>query len=165
MNGVDAEILDMDDWETEMRKPPSLRLRLVWLWRDWVHNPWYWLKCRLWHRYNVVRIKTLPPTWCDRDDVLLHAAFQILTDFVEKERPFEWFDTKHSDHKKEWQTIRELYAWWTVARPARVDLLDTIKGRPTGEQYDQCWKQEDAWRAEDRKMLMRLVNVRGHLWT
>ncbi len=33
----------------------------------WWHDSWYWIKCRLWHRYNVVVCRPLPPTWCDRD--------------------------------------------------------------------------------------------------
>jgi hypothetical protein len=35
--------------------------------------------------YNVIKIETLPKTWQDRVETLLHANFQILVDFVEKE--------------------------------------------------------------------------------
>src|SRR4051812_47476278 len=45
----------------------------------------YYLKCRFWRKYNVVKVRSLPPTWVDRDRLLLHAAFQILCDVVEKE--------------------------------------------------------------------------------
>ena len=36
---------------------------------------------------KILKINTLNKCWCDRDDLLLHAAFQILVDFVEKEKP------------------------------------------------------------------------------
>lgn len=59
-------------------------------------------KCRdayLWIRnrikpFNVIKIEKLGPDWCDRDAVLFHAAFQVLVDFVEKERAFQptWDD-------------------------------------------------------------------------
>ena len=38
---------------------------------------------------KYVRIHTLEKGWHDRDNILLHAAFQILVDFVDKERPDE----------------------------------------------------------------------------
>ena len=84
-----------------------------------VAAPWYWLTCRVWHQFNVIRIKTLPPTWQDRDRVLLHAAFQILTDFVDREHPFDHFDVMASNNRDDWEEILRLYAWWTVERPAK----------------------------------------------
>lgn len=38
----------------------------------------YWLKCRLWHRYNVVVCESLPLTWNDRDQVgeVAHTAVE-----------------------------------------------------------------------------------------
>jgi hypothetical protein len=34
-----------------------------------------------------INISTLNRKWHDTDEVLLHAAFQLLVNFVEKERP------------------------------------------------------------------------------
>ena len=34
-----------------------------------------------------LKITTLDKGWHDKDEVLLHAAFQLLADFVEKEQP------------------------------------------------------------------------------
>ncbi len=33
------------------------------------------------------KIKTLGKGWHDKDEILLHAVFQVLTDFVEQEKP------------------------------------------------------------------------------
>jgi hypothetical protein len=38
---------------------------------------------------KILKINTLEKGWSDRDHLLLHASFQILVDFVEKESPFE----------------------------------------------------------------------------
>jgi len=126
-----------------------------------LHDFWYKLKCRLWHRFNVVVCRSLPPTWCDRDYLLLHAAFQILEDFVAKEQGHFYEDvyTLYADYDgddvalkaeveasareraAEWQTIRELYHWW-LGRKKNVT-----------DDYD-----------EDTAMLHKLIDVRGHLW-
>jgi hypothetical protein len=36
---------------------------------------------------NILKIDSLSDGWCDKDHVLLHACFQLLSDFVEKELP------------------------------------------------------------------------------
>lgn len=144
----------------------TLRYGFYRWWRTLVHDPWYWLKCRIWHRYNVVYVKTLPPTWVDRDELLLHAAFQILDDFVKKERPFEWFDTEDSQHAKEWIELDKLHVWWTSVRPNRPDSTAHIGNRKgTDEEYKLAWKIEDECETEDQENLHRLVNIRKMMWT
>ncbi|MFB2539274.1 MULTISPECIES: hypothetical protein [unclassified Acinetobacter] len=34
---------------------------------------------------NILKIDTLSENWYDKDGVILHACFQILTDFIEQE--------------------------------------------------------------------------------
>jgi hypothetical protein len=36
---------------------------------------------------RYLKIETLDKGWQDRDEILLHAAFQVLVDFVEREHP------------------------------------------------------------------------------
>ena len=38
---------------------------------------------------KYLKIHTLKKGWRDRDSIMLHAAFQILVDFVELEKPGE----------------------------------------------------------------------------
>lgn len=159
------EAMDFDGWDAwradVRRRHPvqyffreTARTTLAIWHRQFIHEPWYWLKCRLWHRYNVVVCRSLPPTWCDRDYLLLHAAFQILTDFIEKEEPWEFAATPDElresyseDRMRDWERIRLLYRWWKV----RVKEDD--------------WADVDAQRKEDNAMLHRLVNLRGYFWT
>ena len=132
-------------------------------WRVCVTDPWYWLRCRIWHRFNVIYIKTLSPTFHDRDRVLLHAAFQILTDFVDREHPFDHFDVTASDNRADWEEILRLYAWWTVERPAKLELLNTPCTTPTILRAVR--EAEEEHENEDQEMLVRLILVRKMLWT
>jgi len=118
-----------------------------------LHNFWYWLKCRLWHRYNIVVCKTLPPTWCDRDYLLLYAAFQILEDFVKYEKGhfyenvYELYlpdgEERARNEEAHWNIIRELYSWW--------------QRRKNDNDYDNY--------KEDNQMFHKLIDVRENLWT
>ena len=85
-----------------------------------IYDWWYYLRCLLFKRYNIVKIKTLPPTYSDPGEVLLHVAFQVLCNYIEKEDPFEWFDVSQNPEK--WDKIRNLYNWWKIERPARKEI-------------------------------------------
>lgn len=60
-----------------------------------------------------------------RDELLLHAAFQVLVDFVEKERPAR-FRYRDPGEKAKWNEVRALYKWWTKTRPSRKDPLSLL---------------------------------------
>lgn len=91
-----------------------------------VGSIWYYIKCRFWHQYNVIRIPTLPPTWTDRDEALLHAMFTILVSVVEEEGWLEhsvYYDDDCDpayDNRDDWQEMAELYDWWINVRPQRL---------------------------------------------
>lgn len=114
---------------------------------------WYYQICCYFFPYNVVKIRTLRRTWCDRDQVMFHAPFQILVDFVEK----EWMPDRGTffDIEKERKELAErqpgldeinqrelqgiiaqnastqeiwtLYNWWTKVRPNRKDPREHIR--------------------------------------
>ena len=48
----------------------------------------YYLRCMLVSKYNVIKIRRLPPTWTDCDTILHQFIFQLLEDFIEKEQPY-----------------------------------------------------------------------------
>ena len=96
---------------------------------------------------NMLNIETLSEEWSDKDSVMLHACFQLLKDFVEKEdiqhRRNSWCaDEKRISAKTE---IDELYNWWVSYSVS--DVLD-----------------EDSYELENT-MLFRLIKVRWALWT
>lgn len=141
---------------------------------------------------KILRIQSLEKGWCDKDEVMLHAVFQLLVDFVEQEKPDEVLDwSSDPKHKMAWKEIRSLYRWWTQTRPARRSPLDQKglkkppmrwKKIPDSDlrelvQYDKkkYWayaaaltkhfRLEKTWNEEDQRNLHRLVEIRQYLWT
>ena len=141
---------------------------------------------------KILKINTLDKGWCDKDHVMLHASFQLLVDFVEKERPDQIVDwDSEPEHKKAWKEIRALYKWWTQTRPIRTSPLDEkglkkppmrwkkVPGSDSRQlpdydkkkypEYEKAlkkhWRLEKKWEEEDQKNLHRLVEIRGFLWT
>jgi len=62
-------------------------------------------------RAHLLKVRSLDNQWHDKDELFLHTAFQILVDFVEKERPFKYIDWNYDKpHRQARQEIRSLYA-------------------------------------------------------
>lgn len=93
---------------------------------------------------RYLKINSLPSSkdWVDRDEIMLHACFQILEDCVDKEN----VDThcNYESNKDFVDEVRFLYKWW--------------KERKEKECNDN---QMD----EDDEMLFRLMKIRTALWT
>jgi len=53
--------------------------------KHWVSDKWYYIISCIFYKHNVVKIKTLSPTWSDIDVKLLHASFTLFCRCVEKE--------------------------------------------------------------------------------
>jgi hypothetical protein len=143
---------------------------------------------------KYLKIKALEKNqWYDKDVILLHAAFQVLVDFMEKEKPGEIVDWSENEvHANAWKEMQELYHWYVKERPARVDPLDDpnlkfpplefedVPGKPNlkmlveydHEEYadyraalEKCWELENEWNKEDQDNLHRLIEIRLFLWT
>lgn len=90
---------------------------------------------------RYLKIESLPTErdcWTDRDQIMLHACFQILKDFVDKEDGLNEGDGKF---RKE---VRALYDWWS-------------------KRSDEDWTHDQ--HIEDDAMLARLMKIRTRLWT
>ena len=117
---------------------------------DWRPSQiWYRFKCWAWHRYTTVHPRTLPwHTFTDRDKVLLHCCFEILSQFVEREMPA---DSKKDHQDEPWagqdRAVRELYRWWKEDFPT----LDDANTREADE--------------EVKRKLHQLIDIYDHLWT
>ncbi len=89
---------------------------------------------------KTLKIESLPKGWCDRDIIILHACFQALKDCVEKEDLFN-----HSiayAKSKNGKIAKELYDWWETRKDSNDDDYE-----------------------KDTKQLIRLIKIRGGLWT
>jgi len=67
---------------------------------------------------NPVHIESLPKySWIERDTLLLHIAFQIFIDALEKDKVLEVIDWDSSEeYKKVKRYIIELRNWWMVRK-------------------------------------------------
>lgn len=94
-----------------------------------------------------LKIDTLDNKWHDQDQIMLHAAFQCLTNYIEKEKPGEVIDWRGTGAEAydAWQEMSRLYCWWKT------------------RDHDAWWTDEDD--TMDDVMLERLVAIRGYLWT
>lgn len=125
-----------------------------------IHHLWYRFRCRIWNKYNRITVKTLPSTWNDRDRFLVHVMFQVLTDFIEKEKPdvhIDWDSTK--EHRFARDKMDELLGWWRSVY---------LKFDPYSEltiDYKKIAELEQKIDEELTRRLIELIRIRGHLWT
>ena len=94
---------------------------------------------------RLKKIHSLPESkhWVDRDAIMLHACFQILEDYIEKEDGLNHACKK--TYKKIHNELRELNEWWQMRKKSIH-----------GEELDN---------KEDTIMLARLIKHRTFLWT
>jgi hypothetical protein len=117
---------------------------------------------------------------------MLHAAFGLLVDFVEKENALDIIDWEGSgdDHARAVVEIEELYDWWKNERPRRKRPLDQLADDlwPPYKNWEtivdardieypsyqtalaKTMKLEQQWEEEDTKNLIRLIKVRTFLY-
>ena len=102
---------------------------------------------------NILQVTTLYDGWCDKDLVMLHACFQLLSDCIEKEKLLSELTDWNADeeHKHARQEIEELYKWW----------LDR-KGKSKSAKFNDLDKTQYN---EDNEKLIKLIKVRQYLWT
>ena len=101
---------------------------------------------------NVLHITTLDAGWRDKDAVLLHACFQLLTNFLAEEAllPTDWNQSAEHRHAK--AEIDALAAWWPPR--AAAEAAETVGAIWSPGQYEI-----------DNQMLVRLIQIRQYLWT
>jgi hypothetical protein len=98
---------------------------------------------------NILKISSLDEQWHDKDEVMIHACFQLLVDVVEKENLFTGdIDWQHSEKEvSEKAEILELYNWWLEYR-----------GQIDEETFQKDYEFEN-------QMFIRLIKIRSRLWT
>jgi len=102
---------------------------------------------------NILKIDTLGESWRDKDVILLHACFQLLTDFVEKEMLVQNYPDWNADEdiKNARKEIEELYNWW--------------QERKNNDLSKESFEEEHTLYLKENEMLKRLIDVRMYMWT
>ncbi len=152
----------------------------------------WWVKYRVIpkHKYHMLNLGT-KPGYSDVCERLIHANFQLLKEFVEKENPLEEINWD-TDPQRQFvaKEIKELYNWWINIRPKRDeqnpiykvdvpprDLIPIKNGyqmvNAGTEEQEKIWRDacneltrlEALWEKEDCDNLKRLADIRLYLWT
>jgi len=107
------------------------------------------------HQYNRIRIKSLSPGYYDPDIRMLHACFDLYSEWfhynVFKEKLIDKSTVNEQDPDL-WDEMMTLYQWWTVEKPE-----SDLHGPSTMLEADSIEAKED-------DMFMRLIKIRGHIW-
>jgi len=146
----------------------------------------YILNCWIlpWRRYNVVRVRSLPPTWCDRSHILPMVMMQVLTDFVERElyvcgstRPEEdelkshyvWF---HENYLKAdpWVGYKEAVVACPKGskcgwEPDEAGMLLVEACETHTRAMNEVTEKEKALEDELNKRCLRVFELREFMWT
>lgn len=157
-----------------------------------IKDKWRYLKCCLFNPHNILKIESLPPTWCDTIEKIVHVNFQLLVDFMEKEEPFKYINWEFTpEHSAAAREMRELYYWWKHVRSFRHDPLEDVdapdwrfepvedmpgysrmihdendpKEKPWQEACKKSEEMRQLWDEEDDDMMIRLIKLRKWLWT
>jgi hypothetical protein len=106
-------------------------------------NLYYWIKFRTWAKYHVVN-SGMPPGWHDITELMIHVNFQMLVNFIEKERAFEtvvWDSPpEHARAKKE---LEELYHWWKNVYPKYDDNNPLYKTKHPERKFEPIEVDKD----------------------
>lgn len=134
----------------------------------------------------IIRHKDFEPyIYCDPVEVMLFANFQILVDFVEKEKPFERIvtdDPENPESSAKRTEIRRLYNWWknervpidkrenTKEEDLRIEELSVQMRQPLTEHERKILSDEylsivNKWDQEEQRNLESLISLREYLWT
>lgn len=113
----------------------SLFWKLHFFWRR-LNDKWYYLKCLLFKRYNVIKLP-LPPTWIDSDSKIETFLEKILFDYIEKEECFKVIDWTHNEQSKEdAKFLRESYDFLKIERPKLEKRIDHLMELLYGKGFD-----------------------------
>lgn len=122
-------------------------------------------------RYNIIQVKTLRSGWSDRDDLMTHAMFQILTDFVEEEIDSDWVDwSATEEHQAAYNEMKRLYKWWheeylPYEENGFLEYFDPNTGKEKEGAFEKYSNKIKEMEKKLQEELINLIKVKDHMWT
>lgn len=128
---------------------------------QWFAYKWYQFKCWAWKRYTTIKPRYLPHTWIDKDELIIHVVFEVLSEFFEGEKPFETINWKATGTQHIIDELYDHYQWWHTYHDH-----DPMDGFHSGfMDIHKAINDESAWEAELTRRAQRVLELRGYLWT
>jgi hypothetical protein len=160
------------------------------LWQRYVKDTWYWIRCHTYTKYHMLDLRQPKKDplsyrfgWIDSDTQIVYALFCILNNFVAEELPHAFIPSEEDvakephllSQRNNYLEVKAIHYWWNVQRLREAEaeqklLHEWSDSRKTnGPATQQLWadlnKMENANKDKLDEMLIRLVKVRGCLWT
>jgi hypothetical protein len=158
------------------------------IWRYCRIRDWYYkIVARFWHKYYLIDTGLHRDQWIDTDTKMLYAMMKLLVDYIEGEKPFEHVDWEDDAfHKNAKEEMIQIYNWWknydTRMKEIQIaldnwyvssggnhkeflDFCNSESSPETERLFDLHTKLEEALLKEEEDMMIRLVKIRGFLWT
>lgn len=187
-----------EDWDEKVKKDYPVRYffaERLWpgiqrLYRRYVTDTWYWIRCHTYNRYHVLDLRQPKKDplsyrfgWIDSDTQMVYALFNILNKFVEGELPHAYLPSEEDvakephllNQRNNYLEVRAIHYWWNVQRlrdaETEQNLLHTwaesqkINDPATKQLWDDLQKMENANKEKLEEMIIRLVKVRNCMWT
>lgn len=118
------------------------------LWSSWE----YYYKVRFRDKLHYLKTGCKPGEYYDLDERILHALFNELKIFVEKQKNKNW-DVDND--------VLSLYNWWSSERPKRPDPFKECSEHEVSEDLTTML---EAQYDEDTEKLVELIRIRNKLW-
>lgn len=141
-----------------------------------IKDAYWWIRHRTFDKYHVINTG-LKPGYYDVDTLMFHSCFSLLVRYVEEEKGLEvinWsWDEVHKSVEKE---ILSLYCWyknretreerWNALNPRPItNGIFDFKDKEYSDWLSKYGEQDDIWEKEDTDNLIRLIKIKGFLWT
>ena len=140
--------------------------------RDW----WYRnVRCKL-KPFNVIKVDTLPITYCDDRERLVHVLFKFVTDFADNqyfevgEHIIDGVDI-NKDQREKYDKLKELSDWWKNKKNIdsewerkEEELYDKKDQYTNSEFYKTLSQLEMDKENELEEKLIEIVKLRLYLW-
>lgn len=197
------DVYTWEKWQEESKTKFPVRYFLTedlpkywrrYIWGDYapVNRFLYWFRCNTYNRYHLLDLRQPEGNddsyrwgWIDADRQMLLGCFNILKNYVEKEKPFSPRDHYSAEEIENdpslksqaanYDEIMVLYHYWIVDRKAEQEKLNTILETVSkkekidwvvySEHMNEYWKKVIEFEDTEERMLTRLIKIRKGLWT